>query len=98
MSNVWYRTYPANKQMGQNLTAPLPHLSISYHFSDHHQVYVNAEGDFRQPSASALGNTAYTGTLPKNQYSIKEELGYRYNDKYVIVDRSSITRKPSSSF
>ncbi|WP_169925626.1 TonB-dependent receptor [Gluconobacter japonicus] len=86
MSNVWYRTYPGNKQMGQNLTAPLPHLSISYHFNDHHQVYVNAEGDFRQPSASALGNTTYTGTLPKNQYSIKEELGYRYNDKYVIVD------------
>ncbi|MBS1051063.1 TonB-dependent receptor domain-containing protein [Gluconobacter japonicus] len=86
MSNVWYRTYPGNKQMGQNLTAPLPHLSISYHFNEHHQVYVNAEGDFRQPSASALGNTTYTGTLPKNQYSIKEELGYRYNDKYVIAD------------
>ncbi|OAG73673.1 TonB-dependent receptor [Gluconobacter japonicus] len=86
MSNVWYITYPGHSQMGQNLTAPLPHLSISYHFNEHHQVYVNAEGDFRQPSASALGNTAYTGTLPKNQYSIKEELGYRYNDKYVIVD------------
>ncbi|UMM08254.1 TonB-dependent receptor [Gluconobacter frateurii] len=86
MSNVWYITYPGHSQMGQNLTAPLPHLSISYHFNEHHQVYVNAEGDFRQPSASALGNTTYTGTLPKNQYSIKEELGYRYNDKYVIVD------------
>lgn len=86
MSNVWYKIYPGTRQMGQNLTAPLPHLSISYHFNDHHQLYVNAEGDFRQPSASALGNTTYTGTLPKNQYSIKEELGYRYNDKYVIVD------------
>ncbi|OAJ67594.1 TonB-dependent receptor [Gluconobacter cerinus] len=86
MSNVWYTTYPGRKQMGQNLTAPLPHLSVSYHFNEHHQVYINAEGDFRQPSASALANTTYTGTLPKNQYSIKEELGYRYNDKYVIVD------------
>ncbi|GBQ83225.1 TonB-dependent receptor [Acetobacter malorum DSM 14337] len=86
MSNVWYRTYPGNGHMGQNLTAPLPHLSVSYRFNQHHQIYVNAEGDFRQPSASALANTSYTGTLPRNQYSIKEELGYRYNDKYVIVD------------
>lgn len=86
MSNMWYIKYPSQTHMGQNLTAPLPHLSVSYRFNDHHQVYINAEGDFRQPASSAIANTAYTGVAPKNQYSIKEELGYRYNDQYVVVD------------
>ncbi|WP_373317496.1 TonB-dependent receptor [Neokomagataea tanensis] len=86
MTNIWFVTYPGNAHMGQNLTAPLPHLSVSYNINEHHQVYINAEGDFRQPDPSAIANTKYTGTLPKNQYSIKEELGYRYNDKYVVFD------------
>ncbi len=86
MSNVWYIVYPSKQKLGQNLTAPLPHVSISYHFNEHHQLYMNAEGDFRQPASSAVANTNIDGTLPKNQYSIREELGYRYNDKYLIVD------------
>ncbi|AFW02531.1 TonB-dependent receptor [Gluconobacter oxydans] len=86
MSNVWYIVYPSRRQLGQNLTAPLPHVSVSYHFNEHHQFYVNAEGDFRQPSPSAVANTNIDGTLPKNQYSIREELGYRYNDKNFVVD------------
>lgn len=86
MSNMWYDRYPANSQVGQNLTAPLPHFSASYIINDHHQVYVNAEGDFRQPSPSGIANSSITGTLPKNQYSIKEELGYRYHDNYIVAD------------
>ncbi|WP_084366802.1 TonB-dependent receptor [Neokomagataea thailandica] len=86
MSNMWYVQYPSQVRMGQNLTAPLPHFSVSYRINEHHQVYINAEGDFRQPASSAIANTAYTGVAPKNQYSIKEELGYRYNDDHVIVD------------
>ncbi|MBS1093794.1 hypothetical protein JK193_03890 [Gluconobacter wancherniae] len=30
MSNMWYGRYPENSQVGQNLTAPLPHFSASY--------------------------------------------------------------------
>lgn len=86
MSNIWFTTYPSNSTMGQNLTAPLPHFSASYRLNDHHQFYVNGEGDFRQPSSSSLANTPQTGSLPKNQYSIKEELGYRYNDSNIVVD------------
>ncbi|QDH25768.1 TonB-dependent receptor [Neokomagataea tanensis] len=86
MSNVWYITYPNRNRMGQNLTAPLPHLSFSYRINEHHQFYLNGEGDFRQPASSSLANTPITGSLPKNQYSIKEELGYRYNDSHIVVD------------
>nr|WP_282758516.1 TonB-dependent receptor plug domain-containing protein [Komagataeibacter saccharivorans] len=73
---------------GANTTEPLPQLSIGYTFNDHHQIYINAEGDYRQPSAVDLGwLTPVTGqSMLKNQYSIKEELGYRYHDKYVMFD------------
>lgn len=87
MSNIWTMSAATHSNAhGENITAPLPHFSISYHFNSHHQIYINAEGDFRQPSASALSVGASSGTMPKNQYSIKEELGYRYNDKYINLD------------
>mgnify|MGYP003362424959 CR=1 FL=1 len=77
-------------RMGANTTEPLPQLSISYTFNNHHQIYVNAEGDYREPSANDLGwLTPVNGQkMLKNQYSIKEELGYRYHDKYVMFDLS----------
>ncbi|WP_026397134.1 TonB-dependent receptor [Acetobacter nitrogenifigens] len=79
--------YSYSGRYGMNLTSPLPHLSISYQFNPHHQIYVNAQGNFRQPSPDALSPN-YQGTLPKPQYSISEELGYRYNDDHFIVDLS----------
>ncbi|NVN11254.1 TonB-dependent receptor [Nguyenibacter vanlangensis] len=69
-----------------NRTEPLPQLSIGYTFNEHHQVYVNAEGDYRQPSAVDMGWLPSGPNFLKNQYSIKEELGYRYHDKYIIAD------------
>ncbi|WP_242401171.1 TonB-dependent receptor domain-containing protein [Acetobacter okinawensis] len=40
--------------------------------------------------------------MPKNQYSIKEELGYRYHDKYVMLDLSlfnyNITNRLMSTY
>ncbi|WP_237701093.1 TonB-dependent receptor [Komagataeibacter rhaeticus] len=92
MTNYWYKSFAStgavSGRYGENNTTPLPHLSIGYTFNDHNQIYVNAEGDFRQPSPSAIANSGAAGGLPKNQYSIKEELGYRYHDKYIIVDLS----------
>ncbi|MBV1832227.1 TonB-dependent receptor [Komagataeibacter sp. AV436] len=105
MSDAWNKNWLANAgskswtygkngtmagQNGANTTEPLPQLSISYTFNDHHQIYVNAEGDYRQPSATDLGwLTPVNGqSMLKNQYSIKEELGYRYHDKYVMFDLS----------
>ncbi|GCE84341.1 TonB-dependent receptor [Komagataeibacter diospyri] len=105
MSDAWNKGWAANSDArkwvygqngqqtghnGANTTEPLPQLSISYTFNDHHQIYVNAEGDYRQPSATDLGWLSPTTGSPmlKNQYSIKEELGYRYHDKYVMLDLS----------
>lgn len=94
MSNTWNNgwmgntNHPTGSNSGANRTEPLPQLSISYQINENNQIYVNAEGDYRQPSATDLGWT-YAGTpIPKNQYSIKEELGYRYHNKYVMVDMS----------
>jgi len=99
MSNYWDRASGllagSGSRLGENTTAPLPHLAIAYRFNSHHQIYVNAEGDFRQPSPSAL--PVGVTTLPKNQYSITEQLGYRFNNKWLIADislfNSSITNR-----
>jgi len=94
MTNYWYETYgitgaPSAPKSGENLTAPLPHLSIGYMINDHNQIYVNAEGDFRQPDPSSLAVTSIAGgKFPNSEYSIKEELGYRYHDKYLVADLS----------
>ncbi|ARW17593.1 TonB-dependent receptor [Komagataeibacter europaeus] len=86
---VYGKNGSATGRMGANTTEPLPQLSVSYTINDHHQVYFNAEGDYREPSATDLGwlDPEYAKML-KNQYSIKEELGYRYHDKYVMFDLS----------
>lgn len=89
MSNYWDRSsglLGSGTRLGENTTAPLPHLAVAYRFNQHHQIYMNAEGDFRQPLPSAL--PAGMATLPKDQYSITEQLGYRFNNKWLIADVS----------
>ncbi|MBB2173180.1 TonB-dependent receptor plug domain-containing protein [Gluconacetobacter asukensis] len=89
MTNYWDNVVStsSNRTYGTNTTAPLPHLSIGYHFDRENQIYLNAEGDFRQPSPNALTINS-KGEMPKPQYSIKEELGYRYAGPVLIVDLS----------
>lgn len=87
MSNYWDRASGLSQfTIGANSTAPLPHLSVSYKIDSHSQVYMNAEGDFRQPSPSQLSGST---SLPKNQYSITEQIGYRYNNRYLTFDISA---------
>ncbi len=97
MSNAWNKGWlgnSANTLSGagnssrKNTTEPLPQLSISYQIDKNSQIYVNAEGDYRQPSATDMGWMNAGGPMLKNQYSIKEELGYRYHNKYVMIDMS----------
>lgn len=95
MSNAWNQGWSGNSQnlihgnnSGKNTTEPLPQLSVSYQINENNQIYVNAEGDYRQPSATDMGWMSASGPMLKNQYSIKEELGYRYHNKYVMVDMS----------
>ncbi|NHO32790.1 TonB-dependent receptor [Acetobacter fallax] len=84
MSNSW--TSDPYSRYSKNTTEPLPQLSIGYNFNEHHQIYVNAEGDYRQPSGTDMGWLPTGPNFLKNQYSIKEELGYRYHDKYIMAD------------
>ncbi|EHH68021.1 TonB-dependent receptor [Gluconobacter morbifer] len=86
MTNIWNKDYYGRQEA--NRTAPLPQLSIGYRFDNHHQIYLNVEGDYRQPSAVDLGWLYTSVAIPKNQYSIKEELGYRYHDDHIIADVS----------
>lgn len=86
MANTWNKDYYGYQ--GNNRTAPLPQLSISYNIDNQNQIYINAEGDYRQPSTNDLGWLYTSMPIPKNQYSIKEELGYRYHNKYLMLDMS----------
>ncbi|GBQ12942.1 TonB-dependent receptor [Swaminathania salitolerans] len=86
MANTWNKDLYG--RMSNNRTEPLPQLSVGYTIDSHSQIYMNAEGDYRQPSAVDLGWLYTSMPIPKNQYSIKEEIGYRYHDRYVIFDAS----------
>ncbi|OAJ68715.1 TonB-dependent receptor [Gluconobacter cerinus] len=76
--------------------SPTPRFSWSYNFAPHHQLYINAEGDFRAPSpinmisrySTSTGRMTTSGAGAKPQYSIKEELGYRYSDDLFLADIS----------
>lgn len=76
--------------------SPMPRMSWSWDFAPHHQVYINAEGDFRAPSpvnlitrySTSTGAMTTSGANAKPQYSIKEELGYRYTGDVFLADVS----------
>ncbi|WP_338332265.1 TonB-dependent receptor domain-containing protein [Acetobacter sp. LMG 32666] len=97
MSNAWNKGWSgdsknmlpgADNSKRNNTTEPLPQLSISYQINENNQIYVNAEGDYRQPSATDMGWMHTNVSMLKNQYSVKEELGYRFHNKYVMIDMS----------
>ncbi|MBM9400193.1 TonB-dependent receptor [Gluconacetobacter azotocaptans] len=81
----------------QTLVSPTPRLSWSYNIDSRNQVYINAEGDFRAPSpvglitrySTSTGKMTTSGANVKPQYSIKEELGYRYSGDFLVADISA---------
>ncbi|MBB2158142.1 TonB-dependent receptor [Gluconacetobacter diazotrophicus] len=78
--------------VSDNTSAPLPQFSISFRPAPEHQIFASASGNFRPPSTSNLYD-AYSITsgkvvsIPntelKNEYSIQEELGYRYQGAFI---------------
>lgn len=71
---------------------PLPTLAMRYNFNKEHQLYVNVGTNFLTPSSSQLfdvysmttGKKVQQGdTLLKPEYSIVEELGYRYQGSFL---------------
>ncbi len=65
--------------------AALPRAAVHYQLDDRQQLFANVATSFRTPNEFALYNSYYGGVLVgqgtaalKNEYSVSEELGYRY--------------------
>jgi iron complex outermembrane receptor protein len=65
--------------------AALPRAAVHYQLDERQQVFANVTTNFRTPNEFALYNSYYGGELVgqgtsalKNEYSVSEELGYRY--------------------
>lgn len=80
--------------VGYNSAEPLPRMSISYKVNDNIQLFANATTSFRVPMGSAFYNqynSPYDASLYqtanthlKDEYSIAEELGARYHNRWVM--------------
>ncbi|MFT9257761.1 MAG: TonB-dependent receptor [Acetobacter sp.] len=78
---------------GTNTAVPLPRLGARFQITPHHQVFFDATTNFRTPAETAMydgydptsGALIQKGTTSlRNEYSIAEELGYRYADDRVV--------------
>jgi iron complex outermembrane receptor protein len=65
--------------------AALPRAAVHYKLDDRQQLFANVTTNFRTPNEFALYNRYYGGQIItagsadlKNEYSVSEELGYRY--------------------
>lgn len=65
--------------------AVLPRAAVHYQADDRQQLFANVTTNFRTPNEFSLYNSYYGGVLVgqgttalKNEYSVSEELGYRY--------------------
>ncbi|NHN86890.1 TonB-dependent receptor [Acetobacter musti] len=89
--------YSPGTEYNRNLHSaePLPQFGASWTFNKHHQVYVSAATNFRMPSNTSLvdyystsGAVTQKGGSTKPEYSISEELGYRYTGDWVSASVS----------
>ena len=88
VSRIGYNYLPgSNYRTGMNAAVTTPNLGARYRFNDQHQIFADVATNFRTPTLNALYDTysATTGkattlanTQQKTEYSISEELGYRY--------------------
>lgn len=75
---------------------PTPYFSAHYNIDSHQQIYVAGSTNFHVPSDSNMYNlyNLTSGTLStgissqKSEYSIEEELGYRYQNHIFAADVS----------
>ncbi|TCM20622.1 iron complex outermembrane receptor protein [Novosphingobium sp. PhB165] len=68
-----------------NSSAALPRAAVHYRLDDRQQIFANVTTNFRSPNEFTLYDTYYGDELVsqgtnalKNEYSVSEELGYRY--------------------
>ncbi|MBS1089912.1 TonB-dependent receptor [Gluconobacter wancherniae] len=74
-----------------NNAEPLPMFGATYTINRHHQFYANASTAFRAPSSNVLFASTYNGKITSRgnstlqpEYSITEELGYRYTSDLLM--------------
>lgn len=75
-----------------NTSEPLPTVGLSWTFNRHHQIFVSGNTAFRTPPATAIFQTAFGGSITgqgntnlKPEYSISEEVGYRYTSDLILA-------------
>ncbi|NVN43533.1 TonB-dependent receptor [Asaia siamensis] len=81
---------------GQNVFEPLPQISARYQIDKHSELYVLGVTNFRTTNNSTLfelyspagGALQSAPSNVKPEYSIEEELGYRYHDDLVVGEIS----------
>jgi len=88
VNRIGYNYLPGSQYRTEiNSAETLPTLAARYHFDDRNQVFASVATNFRTPTLNALYNTysATTGAVTtranpqqKTEYSISEEVGYRY--------------------
>lgn len=91
--NVYDRVPGTQYDRNSNVAVPLPQLGISWQFNPHHQIYVGAATNFRAPSNTSLadqfsnltGKINQKGVNSNSEYSISEDVGYRYNGDVVVA-------------
>ncbi|MGC5748274.1 TonB-dependent receptor [Gluconobacter sp. NFX36] len=88
VTRIGYNYLPgAQYRTSMNAAVATPNLGARYRIDSHNQVFADVATNFRTPTLNALYNTysASTGKVAtlanpsqKTEYSISEELGYRY--------------------
>lgn len=75
-----------------NTAEPLPAVGVTYKINDHHQFFMNGSTAFRTPTSNALFGSTYNGAVSsvgntglKPEYSISEEIGYRYTSNLMMA-------------
>ncbi|WP_438381605.1 TonB-dependent receptor [Asaia sp. BMEF1] len=86
--------YTPGTQYNRNLHTPepLPQVGISWNFNKRHQIYIAGNTNFKAPANTSLvdyispttGKASQLGGPSAPEYSIEEELGYRYNGDLLI--------------
>jgi len=81
------RTYLPGPQtkVRRDSFAALPRAAVHYDLDDRQQLFANITSNFRAPNEFTLYNSYYGGEIVtagtdalKNEYSVSEEIGYRY--------------------
>ncbi|CAI3948905.1 Fe transport (CirA) (PDB:1BY3) [Commensalibacter communis] len=84
----WNQIPGPQYRTGNNVSKPLPRIGMRYQFTKEHQIFASVNTNFAVPHRSALfdtydpnsGEIVNSGAKNlKTEYSIEEELGYRYN-------------------